>query len=149
VSENRSQRASSETDVQRSDASRTKRPVLSRLAFRIAQWTGSGELAALVATFSVGWIVVGVATDFPHWWELAITIGVPLISLQMLVVVQHTQSHSTQATQLKLDELLRATERATNDLVAVEDASSSDLDRLHASYADVHLDDGSPEDATS
>jgi low affinity Fe/Cu permease len=109
---------------------RTPRPVLSRAAFRTAQWTGSGATATAVTLSFAAWMLVGVWAAFPRWWELVVTVGVPIIGLLMLIVVQHTQSHANRATQLKLDELLRASTRATNHLVTVEDASASDLDRI-------------------
>lgn len=109
---------------------RTPRPVLSRAAFRTAQWTGSGTTAAGVTLAFAVWMIVGVWTAFPRWWELVVTVGVPIVGLLMLIVVQHTQSHANRATHLKLDELLRASIRATNHLVTVEDASGPDLDRI-------------------
>ena len=48
----------------------------------------------------------------------------------MLVLIQHTQSHDDRATQVKLDELIRATHGATNRMMTVEQASPEDLDRI-------------------
>lgn len=109
---------------------RTPRPTLSKVAFTSARWTGSVQAGAIVTLLFLTWMVVGVATGFPRWWELTVTIGVPIVSLFLLIVVQHTQSHANRATHLKLDELLHASERATNHLISVEDASESDLDRM-------------------
>jgi low affinity Fe/Cu permease len=120
-------------------AERTPHSFSSRLAFVSAGWAGSGALAAATLAFCLIWLLVGAAADFPRWWELAITVGVPLVSLQMLIVVQHTASHANQATQLKLDELIRASEGATNHLMTVEDSSRSDLQRIHAEFSDQRL----------
>jgi low affinity Fe/Cu permease len=65
------------------------------------------------------------------------TVGVPAVSLLLLVVVQHTQSHANRATHLKLDELIRATDQAANAMMVVEDASSVDLDRIKADFVDI------------
>lgn len=115
----------------------TKRPVLSRIAFKSADWTGSVEVGALFVTLFGAWAVLGVFTGFPRWWELVMTIGVPAIALLLLVVVQHTQSHANRATHLKLDELIRATDQAANAMMVVEDASSVDLDRIKADFVDI------------
>lgn len=120
-------------------AERNPHSMSSRLAFVSAGWAGSGSLAALCLLFSLIWVAVGAATQFPHWWELVVTVGVPLLSLQMLIVVQHTASHANQATQLKLDELIRVSEGATNHLMTVEDSSRSDLQRIHAEFSDQRL----------
>lgn len=80
------------------------------------------------------WVGIGVATDYPRWWELTLTAGVPFLTLIMLVVIQHTQNHDNRATQLKLDELIRANQQATNRMMTVEDASREDLDKIRDDF---------------
>jgi low affinity Fe/Cu permease len=115
---------------------RTQHTRLSRVAFRSAGWTGSMYAAMSVVLFTVVWMIVGVASDFARWWELVMTIGAPVLSLMMLIVVQHTQSHAVLASQIKLDELIRASFAASDALMAVEDASKEDLGRIHADFVD-------------
>jgi hypothetical protein len=45
-----------------------------------------------------------------------------------------TQNHDARATQLKLDELIRVTEGATNRMMTVEDASPDDLDHIQDDF---------------
>jgi low affinity Fe/Cu permease len=111
-------------------AERTERPKLSRLAFTISEWTGSVGLGATLGIGFVAWLVVGIVTGFPHWWELVMTVGIPAISLILLTIVQHTQNHADRVTQLKLGELIRASDSATNRMMTIEEASSKDLDRI-------------------
>ena len=80
------------------------------------------------------WIAVGASTGFPRWWELVATIGLPIVTLLMVVLLQHSQNHDARATQLKLDELIRVADGATNRMMTVEDASPSDLDRIQADF---------------
>lgn len=120
----------------------SQRGVFSRLAHRLTDWTGSGWAATVVVMTSLAWLVIGLAVDFTRWWELSATIGLPALTLLMLVLVQHTQNHNNLATQLKLDELIRATEGAHNQMMSVEDASRRDLDRIQANFRNQS---GSPE----
>jgi low affinity Fe/Cu permease len=113
---------------------RTRTPRFSRLAHRLTDFTGSGLAVALVVVAFVVWLGLGVATGYPRWWELVVTTGMPFLTLLMLVVIQHTQNHDDRATQLKLDELIRASEQATNRMMTVEDASGEDLDRIRADF---------------
>ena len=115
----------------------TQRPVLSRIAFKSADWTGSVEVGVVALTLFALWAIVGAITRFPRWWELVMTVGVPALTLLLLVVVQHTQSHANRATHLKLDELIRATDQAANAMMVLEDASSVDLDRIKADFVDI------------
>jgi low affinity Fe/Cu permease len=106
--------------------------------------SGSGWAALGIVAAGVAWTVVGWAAAFPRWWELVATGGVPFLTLLMVVLLQHTQNHDAQATQLKLDELIRATGEASDRMMTVENASPEDLDRIHASF-EQHA--SSPEDA--
>ena len=115
---------------------RTRTPVFSRLAQRLTASAGSATAIAFVAAAFGAWIVVGALTRFPRWWELCATAGVPFLTLIMLVLIQHTQNHDDRATQLKLDELIRANQQATNRMMTVEDASREDLDKIREDFRD-------------
>ena len=73
----------------------------------------------------------------PGWWELCATALVPFLTLLMLVMIQHTQNHDDRATQLKLDELIRASTGATNRMMTVEDASPDDLDKIRDDFREA------------
>ena len=116
------------------DESRGESGVFRRLTRHITAATGSPGAAAMVVVAAAGWLVLGAITDFPRWWELLATGGVPFLTLLMVVLIQHTQNHDDRATQLKLDELIRATHSATNRMMTVEDAGRADLDRIHDNF---------------
>jgi low affinity Fe/Cu permease len=116
--------------IHAASAIRTERPKLSRLAFSISEWAGSAGLALVLSLAFVGWVIVGAIYEFPHWWELVMTVGIPAISLVVLMILQHTQIHADRVIQLKLGELIRASENATNRMISIENASSNDLDRI-------------------
>jgi low affinity Fe/Cu permease len=52
----------------------------------------------------------------------------------MVFLIQTTQNHDAHAIHLKLDELIRATRNAHNDLIGLEDLSDDELNRLHAKF---------------
>jgi low affinity Fe/Cu permease len=105
-----------------------------RWARRLGEFAGSRGAAGAVGAFAVAWVALGLAFRFPRWWELGITIGFPILTLLMMVLLQHTQNHDARATQLKLDELIRVTEGATNRMMTVEDASPDDLDHIQDDF---------------
>jgi low affinity Fe/Cu permease len=116
---------------------RSRSPKFRSVAERLTAITGSGTAAAGVAGAFVVWFVVGVATGYPRWWELCATAGLPFLTLVMLVMIQHTQNHDDRATQLKLDELIRASTGATNRMMTVEDASPDDLDKIRGDFREA------------
>ena len=62
------------------------------------------------------------------------TVGLSFGTLLMLILIQHTQDHDDQAVQLKLDELIRATAGASNQMMRLEDASQQDLERIRRAF---------------
>ena len=67
------------------------------------------------------------AFGFPGHWEEGFSTAAASISLVMLFVIQHTQSRQQVATQLKLDELIKAIPEADDLLVHIETAQDAEL----------------------
>jgi low affinity Fe/Cu permease len=99
-----------------------------RLARWLADATGSPVAAGILVVAFVVWLFVGVSTDYPRWWELVITVGFPFLTLGLLIVIQHTQTHGNQALHLKLDEIIGAQQGASDDVLQAEQASAEDLE---------------------
>ena len=116
------------------DGSRGEPGVSRRLARHIKEGAGSATAALVVVSAAVLWLLLGAITGFPRWWELIVTGGLPFLTLLMVVILQQTQNHDDRATQLKLDELIRATRGAANRMMTVEDASPAHLDRIYEEF---------------
>jgi low affinity Fe/Cu permease len=101
-----------------------------RAARRLTQLTGSPWAVVAVALGLAAWLLAGWALGFPRSWELVATVGLPVLTLMLLNVVQHTQNHDDQAIQLKLDEVIHALDRASNSMIRVQEGSSDDLDQV-------------------
>jgi len=113
---------------------RSGSPLFRRLALATTAGAGSAVAAAVVVAGGAAWVGVGLLSGFPRWWELVASLGLPILTLLMVVVIQHTQNHDARATHLKLDELIRATQGATNRMMTVEEASPDDLDRIRHAF---------------
>ena len=103
-------------------------------AKRLVGFTGSGWAVAATVALVALWLAVGVATEFSRGWELTMTAGVPIVTLLVLIVVQHTQNHDNLAMQLKLDELIRALDGSEDAMIRVEDASADHLEGLERDF---------------
>jgi low affinity Fe/Cu permease len=105
-----------------------------RAARQITELTGSPWAVAAVAAGLGAWLVAGWALGFPRSWELVATVGLPVLTLMLLIVVQHTQNHDDRAIQLKLDELIRAVGQASNTMIRVDEGSSEDLEHVRQHF---------------
>ncbi len=57
-----------------------------------------------------------------------------IVTFLMVFLIQNTQNRDTQALQLKLDELIRATRGARNLMLALDKMDDDQLKRLQALY---------------
>jgi low affinity Fe/Cu permease len=72
-------------------------------------------------------------TDRNRGFARAATVGVPFLTLAVLIGVQHTQSHDDLAMQLKMDELIRVLEGTRERMMNVEEEDRAEL-RLQIRY---------------
>ena len=115
----------------------TRRPTAyARAARRLTHLAGSLQWVLVLGALATTWTVVGAVTGFPRWWELAVTVGFPFLTLAVLALVQHTQNHDSNAIELKLDELISALDGASDSMLRVEEASEQDLERLQDHFGD-------------
>jgi low affinity Fe/Cu permease len=80
------------------------------------------------------WAVSGPLYGFSDTWQLIINTGTTIVTFLMVFLIQNTQNRDTEAIQLKLDELIRATKGAHNALLDLEELEEDTLDRFRAKY---------------
>jgi low affinity Fe/Cu permease len=99
----------------------------------------SRPMTAIVVTVLI--VVFGVVlaiAGFPQTWETAFAAVCAAVTTIMVFTIQHTQSREQAATQLKLDELIRAMPRADDHLVHVESGSDEELAELEQRQLEHH-----------
>ena len=101
-----------------------------RFAHAGTDFAGSAGAFVVLAFLMAAWLVWGVVAGFPRSWELAVTTGMPWLTIVMLVVLQHAQNRQAHASHLKLDELLCSLEAPDTRTVNAEHKSDDELDDL-------------------
>jgi low affinity Fe/Cu permease len=100
-----------------------------RAATRVSEALGSALafLAALLVI--VVWAISGPIFGFSDTWQLVINTGTTIVTFLMVFVIQNTQNRDAKATQVKLDELIRAVSNARNEFIGLEDRNEEELER--------------------
>ena len=105
-----------------------------RLAKAAARFTGRPLCFMLAVGLVLVWIVTGPLFAFSNTWQLVINTGTTIITFLMVFLIQNTQNRDTEAMQIKLDELIRATQGANNRLLDLEELQDSELEAFRDSY---------------
>jgi low affinity Fe/Cu permease len=104
-----------------------------------ARWSGRSMTFLFALLLIVGWLVTGPLFHYSDTWQLVINTTTTIITFLMVFLIQNTQNRDTQAIQIKLDELIRATHGAHNALLDLEEMEVKDLDRFHKKYQKLAL----------
>ena len=106
----------------------------SRFAKQAAWICGRPMVFVVAAAVIVVWAVTGPLFGFSDTWQLVINTGTTIVTFLMVFLIQNTQSRDTEAMQLKLDELIRATRGAHNALLDLEDLEDDKLEKFREQY---------------
>ena len=105
---------------------------------RFAKWCSmmTGRPIALSTAFAiiVLWLITGPIFGYSDTWQLIINTGTNVITFLMVFLIQNSQNRDTQAIQIKLDELIRATQGAHVALLNLEELSEEELSEIRKDY---------------
>lgn len=120
---------------------KNQRPKLKRLldgfqkfARTVVHASGHPAAFGLAIAVILIWLLTGPLFRFGNTWLLIIDTVANIITFLMIFLIRNAQNRESEAVQLKLDELIRATKEAHNSLLDIEELSEADLDRIKARF---------------
>jgi low affinity Fe/Cu permease len=116
-----------------------KANAFTRFSNRAAHYVGRPVVFMLACGLVVVWAVVGPFVGYSDAWQLTINTGTTIITFLMVFLIQNTQNRDAAAVQIKLDELIRATEQAHNSLLNLEELSEEDIENFRQRYIKLAL----------
>ena len=99
-----------------------------------SMWVGSRWAFILAGAVIVVWGVTGPFFHYSDTWQLVINTGTTIVTFLMVFLIQNTQNRDARAINLKLDELIRAIDKARNHMINIESLSEMELDLLKEQY---------------
>ncbi len=106
----------------------------SRFATQAASVVGSpGAFIFAIATV-IAWLICGPRFHFSDTWQLVMNSWSNIITFLIVFLIQNTQNRDSKAINLKLDEMIRSSHYAENELIDIEKLSDQDLEQLEKRY---------------
>ncbi|TAK85677.1 MAG: low affinity iron permease family protein [Betaproteobacteria bacterium] len=138
------------------DASAIRPWRFANLARHTSTLVGRPAAFAAAAAAVLLWAASGPFFGFSDTWQLVINTSTTIITFLMVFIIQNTQNRDTAAIQIKLDELIRATQGAHNAILDLEQLDEEQLKRYLQRYEELaaaarsrlqkgRLDTGSPD----
>ena len=112
----------------------TKPGWFTRMAKAASRFTGRPLCFMLALGVVLVWVISGPLFGFSDTWQLVINTGTTIVTFLMVFLIQNTQNRDTQALQIKLDELIRATRGAHNALLDLEELEEKELQAFQDRY---------------
>lgn len=114
---------------------RSNQGLFYKLARKTSEAVGSPLASILAIAVILIWAVTGPFFKFSDTWQLVINTGTTIITFLMVFLIQNSQNRDAKAVQIKLDEIIRSIEAASNDIIDIEDLSETELQLLQKRFA--------------
>jgi low affinity Fe/Cu permease len=101
---------------------------------KLAQIAGHASTFVIAVGLVIVWAISGPLFHFSDTWQLVINTSTTIVTFMMVFLIQNTQNRDTAAMQIKLDELIRAVDKAHNALLDLEELDEKDLARFRERY---------------
>jgi len=96
--------------------------------------TAAGQPLTFVVAVAVilVWAVTGPIFHFSDTWQLIINTGTTIITFLMVFLIQNSQNRDGAAMQAKLDELLRAVDKAREQFIGIEHLTDQQIELVRS-----------------
>ena len=108
-----------------------------RFATVACAWLGSTWAVLGAGLVVVVWGATGPVLHFSQTWAQVINTGTGIATFLMVFLIQNTQNRDARAINLKLNELIRAMDKARNQMIDIEKLSDLELDEMQATYEKI------------
>lgn len=108
--------------------------IFSRAANAVAYATGRPATFMVCCLIILAWALTGPLFHYSDTWQLIVNTGTTIITFLMVFLIQNTQNREGAALQGKLDEVIRALEKAENRFIGLEQREEAEIMALRAEH---------------
>lgn len=105
-----------------------------KISNAITTYSGSSPVFLVAVGLILVWAFSGPIFRFSNTWLLIVNTGTSIITFLMVFLIQKSQNKESIAVQLKLNELIAASNSASNRLLNIQDLSEEELSTLYEHY---------------
>ena len=102
------------------------------IATRVASVAGKPFTFIIAVAIIVGWAASGPIFGWSDTWQLVVNTGTTIVTFLMVFLIQNSQNRDAAAMQAKLDELLRALDKAREGFIGIEHLTDEQIEQLRA-----------------
>jgi len=106
------------------------RRLFTQIATSISMAAGQPLTFLIALSIIVVWAVTGPLFHFSDTWQLIINTGTTIVTFLMVFLIQNSQNRDAAAMQAKLDELLRAVDKAREQFIGIEHLTDHQIDLI-------------------
>jgi low affinity Fe/Cu permease len=96
--------------------------------------TAAGQPLTFILAFAIilVWAVSGPLFHYSDTWQLIINTGTTIVTFLMVFLIQNSQNRDAAAMQAKLDELLRAVDKARERFIGIEHLTDQQIELIRS-----------------
>jgi low affinity Fe/Cu permease len=116
---------------------KSNQKIFERLSSAVSRKSGTTGAFIVALSIIIIWLVTGPVFDYSDTWQLVINTGTTVITFLMVFLIQRSQNKESLAIQIKLNELIASSQRASNRLIDIENMTEEELQTLEKYFAEL------------
>jgi low affinity Fe/Cu permease len=100
------------------------------LATRVASLAGQPATFVAAVAIILLWALTGPMFGFSDTWQLIVNTGTTIVTFLMVFLIQNSQNRDAAAMQAKLDEVIRALDKAREQFIGIEHLTDTEISAI-------------------